>query len=247
MELHLSKKKLYTEVSEVRKKLHIRAYEPVDIVDVMQYYMGLNHTLFLKLWPFDSRKIGGITIIGDKITTMILNSHRTREERRFDWAHETIHYYLHRDIEIPIFNCIDLNSHQKLNTEDAILEWQANEGAAELLLPYKCFIIKFCEAFRRNMKSDPYFKFRYAGSTAESLAFYYGLSKPVIENRIKSLTCEIYQFLAGIDPDDIKVISRNQQEKAHINIGSIWQYMFNTDCLNAALDKVDKSRRRYDD
>lgn len=87
---------------------------------------------------FPSTAMGGILYKDpeDRRSYIALNSKKSRQSRNFDCMHELIHYWFHPPT--PNF-CFDIDQiHQ-----DKGVEWQANEGAAQALMPEKLFKIKY--------------------------------------------------------------------------------------------------------
>ena len=64
---------------------------------------------------------------------ILLSSRLTDRERGFYAAHEWLHLCWHRDASKSPFLCGEYRFPQ----QDSFLEWQANEGAAEILMPWR--------------------------------------------------------------------------------------------------------------
>jgi len=77
-----------------------------------------NRLVTVRFHPFDSQKMGAV-LMGDRL--ILVNSSRPRDAQRFSLAHELVHFFLHRG--------------RQNGPDAAFLEWQANEGAAEILMP----------------------------------------------------------------------------------------------------------------
>ena len=106
---------------------------------------------------FDSQKLGAV-LIGGRV--IVVNSARPLPCQRFSLAHELVHYFLHRGME----------SHK-----NPFLEWQANEGAAELLLPHR-EVLAIAAAHRSTM-----------GTLPRLLARRFGVSETVARYKLQSL------------------------------------------------------------
>ncbi len=106
---------------------------------------------------FDSRKLGAVLIGGSVI---VVNSARPIPCQRFSLAHELVHYYLHQGME---------------SQNNPFLEWQANEGAAELLLPRQ-EVLKLAASHHSTM-----------GSLPRLLANRFGVSETVARYKLKSM------------------------------------------------------------
>ena len=106
---------------------------------------------------FDSQKLGAVLIGGSVI---VVNSARPIPCQRFSLAHELVHFLLHRGME---------------SQNDPFLEWQANEGAAELLLPRQK-VLKFAASHRFSM-----------GTLPRLLARRFGVSETVARYKLQSM------------------------------------------------------------
>ena len=78
--------------------------------------------------------------LGDssKPDIILLNSHRNKIEQKIDCSHEAIHLAFHRNINCKSFNCFET----ALPSQNKYLEWQANEGSAELNVPFQTLLPK---------------------------------------------------------------------------------------------------------
>ncbi len=132
---------------------------------------------------------------------ILLNSSRSCWEQNFDCTHEMLHLILHRKDKGQVFFCTDTVSDKQY----PIIEWQANEGAAELLVPYQDFIPRFANLLRFN-----------AVGITSLLAEYYYVTTKVISNRIDNLAYEIDQYRAGRRIDQIKLLSHRQLKRIGI-------------------------------
>ena len=90
--------------------------------------------------PFESSGLRGMACLGDssKPDIILLNSHRNKIEQKIDCFHEAIHLAFHRNINCKSFNCFET----ALPSQNKYLEWQANEGSAELNVPFQTLLPK---------------------------------------------------------------------------------------------------------
>jgi Predicted Zn peptidase len=141
----------------------------------------------------------------------MLNSKRNRREQNFYCAHELAHYLLHNSGEAGSFQCFDKIRRQ----QDNFIEWQANEWAAELLLPYKFFIPELCSTLRwpDDMERLP--------DIRRNIAMVFGVSERVVYHRIESLKYEIRQYQIGVKLSQIEVRSANEQLRRGIHVKSL--------------------------
>ena len=106
---------------------------------------SIGSNLIVEYHKFPSNKMGGILYKGDELSSMALNTLRSEKGQNFDCMHELIHYWFHPPGKMF---CIDSNYiHQNPGRE-----WQANEGAAQALMPKDLFIRKYIE-FRGNVSA----------------------------------------------------------------------------------------------
>lgn len=128
---------------------------------------------------FDSRRLAGMLMRGETATLLVLNSARGELAQRFTLTHELVHYFLHTD-QVR-FCCEDAGA--------GPYEWQANEGAAELLVPYRSFLkeVRCLHAQDCRDLDEVYAR----------LSMKYHVSPVVIKNRMESLSFEIDDCLRG--------------------------------------------------
>lgn len=164
--------------------------------------------------PFKTKALRGMAAIGRgyKKDVILLNTERNSIEQNYDCGHEFIHLRIHRDLRQETFHCID-SSYQA--NQDPFIEWQANEGAAEFIVPYISFIPLVIKC-RNDMKtSSDIISFK------EYAANIYNVSRQVIGFRLESLKYEIDQCLNGADVRNIKLLSAAQQKRSGIHVRSI--------------------------
>lgn len=212
MPLYFTKKDLYTEVDNIRKAHRVPITDvSVCIRDFLDHYIPVE----VKTLPFESRYLRGILSfgVGDESDIILLNENRTSNEQNFDCTHEFMHLMLHRSQLPQTFSCSD-NVQEKQNS---YLEWHANEGAAQFLMPYQDFIPRFLDYFNFN---------RFNGyDIRDELAEFYHVTPQVIHHRIDSLNYEIWQYEQGIPFDNIQILSKAQRQK-----NGIIDIAYNFDC-----------------
>lgn len=108
---------------------------------------------------------------------ILLNSARPPEARRFSLAHELVHYTLHPE---P-------------GARDARLEWQANAGAAELLMPWRRFV-PYLAVRRSLLASSP--ERLFAEAAAE-----YGVSYTQAQLRVTETRYALRRYADGAPLD----------------------------------------------
>lgn len=184
----------------VRREYNLCKF-PIDAVN----FCKNDVTTQLIFHKFNTYGFCGMALTGHKLDTMVLNSNRTPTELNFDCGHEIIHLTKHRGINGGQFNCFD-------SQKNSFYEWEANEGSAELLVPYKVFIPMYIELSLKYRKDISQYK------TTKILSEYFNVSEFVISNRIHNLQYEIYQyFIKKCSLDNLDIYSNRQLSKRGLN------------------------------
>lgn len=206
-----TKKLLYEEIENLRDHIGLCPNKyPLNIKS-----LAIARGLRVDTHPFKTIGLRGVLAIDGDSGHIILDENRSERDQNFFCGHELMHFELHKDIGHRTFQC-----YEKVNEyQNSFLEWQANEGAAELAVPYHQFIPDFLDCF--NPYSPDHADIDKA---REQLASSYFVSEMVIKNRINNLKYEIWQVLNGTDIKDICVLSKKQQEKRGIFVSSYNSY-----------------------
>lgn len=202
-----SKADLYRQIDILKSVLGISLLNtPIDS-KVLAGQHTLNPTI--EEIPFPCNNICGILYKGDHTTSIALNANRSPKMQNFDCMHELIHYFFH---DIPYCQCIcsDRNMEHVHIQQDSYIEWQANEGAAQFLIPYQDFIPRFVT----HISPDNPFLGGY--DIQEYLANHYHVTEQVINNRIRSLSYECSQYQNGIPLESIEILSQKKQRERGI-------------------------------
>ena len=209
MNLYYSKKGLYNEVAKIKEELGMwrNAYN-FNIIDYC-----INDGTHVEIVPFKTPGLRGMAAIGNKEQgdIILLNSHRNKTEQNFDCAHEVVHLYLHRYIGQNTFNCFDTVRH----TQNPYLEWHANEGAAEMFVPYKIFLPLVKEKIGNSTDYHIIEKARY------ELASIFNVPETVIRLRLENLKYEIQQYMNGVPLEEVEILSLKKQQLKGLKIDSI--------------------------
>lgn len=193
------KEELYRFADGLRLYYYIPDNRPIKALDLVSHDPRID----LEYCHFKTPGLCGVAMVGDKTDTLILNSNRNSVEQNFDCSHELVHLFKHRSIQDD-FKCFT-KARPRQNT---FLEWQANEGAAQFLVPYQDFIPRFTHCIDYpSLSTYP---------ILDLLADFYNVTPQVINVRISSLSYEIDQYQQGIAVDNIKLLSRNQQRQLGI-------------------------------
>lgn len=203
-----AKKDLYCFVEALRKeaKLSFSNY-PINTVKLCH----ASERVDIDYADFKTSGICGTAMLGEKVDTIILNSNRSEREQNFDCGHEMIHLAHHRENHQECFQCFTTPR----VCQDSFVEWQANEGSAEMLVPYK-LLFPHVRAAYNGINS-----FGRLESFKASMALSFDVSMAVINFRIESLKYEIRQYCSGIPFEDINFLSKSEQDRLGISILSL--------------------------
>lgn len=202
---YCTKDDLYKYVAKTKELMGIKS----DAVG-LDFYRTCSHLkkLDVRIVDFKDRSLRGLSVPKENI--ILLNSSRNKAERNFDCAHEFMHVTKHKNENFQTFNCFDNLRPQ----QSPFLEWQANEGAAEMLVPYKMFIPMFCESISNCETYADYYSF------LEFLSCIFNVPIAVIELRVDNLKYEIHQYENGCDINHIRLLSNKKQAQRGIHITS---------------------------
>ena len=162
--------------------------------------------------PFKTSGLRGMAVLSEMEgqDIILLNEKLTYYERNFYCAHELMHLLIHRKAGGATFQC-----YQTIHpNQNSFLEWQANEGGAELVIPYRDFFIVVKQNLDKLHTSVDYKKFKL------QLMERYGVSKTVVDIKFESLKYELYQYLSGIPIDHIQFLSFSAQQRHNISVPS---------------------------
>lgn len=182
---------------------------PLDIFEVCKHIKNVD----IQAVPFHTADLRGmVSLAKDKsdIHAILVNSNKSYEEQNFHGFHELMHI---PTVDQPgtLLRCYDTIK----PNQDSYIEWLANEGAAEFVVPYQMLL---------PMIKSEYFSMTTGAGTwnfCEKHSKDFGVSPIVIQNRIDSLKYETYQYLNGIPLDQIEILSNNKQKKRGIDIKSL--------------------------
>lgn len=213
MRNYLDKAGLYAVIEEHRTRWDISLSDyPINILSLCQYIGNI----IVKQLPFHTPGLRGMATKRcdwNSSDIILLNASRSKEEQNFDCGHELIHLTEHRKSTTQTFHCFD----QTIPSQDCFLEWQANEGSAELILPYRILITQLVDEIRlargMGIKVENNMQF-----VPEAYAKRYNVTEAFIRNRIDSLSYEICQYDSGVSIDEIEILSRKKQNKKGIDL-----------------------------
>ena len=211
-----TKQRLYQDIERLRHKLSFTQQDyPLHLVEFCESHpsrVGVGKLALTTSGLRGMAQVGGKKEDGTtEIDVILLNSNLSEPEQNFFCGHEMIHLYLHRGKLGKSFNCFDEIQPQ----QDGFIEWQANEGAAELLIPYRMLLPKIKEQSKNLTHWHKIFQLRI------QLAEEFSVSQAVMELRLQSLRFEILQYLGGVPLEQIQILSQRQQAQQGICLPSL--------------------------
>jgi Zn-dependent peptidase ImmA (M78 family) len=206
---YLTKKQLYDKIHTYKGGLGLDVNDyGFDMISLCK-----EDGVKLEKLPFKTKALRGMASIGISPSddVILLNADRDDKEQNFDCSHEYVHLCIHRNLDKKIFNCIDAIYAK----QDSTIEWQANEGAAELLVPYKAFLPLVKNEYPTSDNPVEII------SLKDYLADIFNVTTKVITYRLESLKYEVHQYLNGASLQDVKIMSLAQQKRNKIDIRSL--------------------------
>lgn len=208
-----SKTQLYRMAAGLRKRLAIAVRTTPSAV----YHHALTlPNLEIRRVPFRTRALRGMAIPDQEggVDIILLNSGLQSHELDFYCAHELMHIFYHRNENKGSFSCYDM-SHP---TSDRFLEWQANEGAAELVMPYPLVLDMLLE--QRELL------YSYQGIQSIQLALMqrFQVTHSMARLRLESLKGEIWQYLHGVPMEKVILCSAAQRKNMGLHIPTLSDY-----------------------
>ncbi|MBE6936381.1 MAG: ImmA/IrrE family metallo-endopeptidase [Ruminococcaceae bacterium] len=177
---------LYRRIDAMRRKYGIRGrFDP--------FAFAAEHEIPVQYHAFSNPALKGILVRSGGACGVVLDPRLSQAEQRLTLTHELVHLELHYGEQGTAF------SHH------SGMEYQADEGAAELLMPYRDLLPR-AAAFRRRYRQDPV-------QITGLLAAHYRVDLDTMRRRLESLDYELMCFLRGTPVSEIIPLSR--QEKQH--------------------------------
>lgn len=201
-----AKDELYSFVARLRKQLNITEY-PINTINICSNF-GIADVIKHNFKTFG---MCAAAMSGEKKNTIILNSCRSESEQNFDCGHEIIHLTKHQHTKIEIFNCFSVIK----PTQNGFLEWESNEGSAELIVPFYEIVNKLQQYEVDTKHGSNIFEFK------QRISKFFNVSISVIELRLENLKYEIYQYLNGVPIDRINFLSKSKQQQNGIHVQSL--------------------------
>lgn len=148
----------------------------------------------------------------------------TYEEQNFHGFHELIHIYTGDPNSGQTFKCYD----KVKPYQDSYIEWVANEGAAECTVPYRSLLPMIKHNYHKMTQGIGTYEF------CLEAAHIFEVTPIVIQNRLNSLCYEIEQYINGAPLENIKILSKSEQQRCNIFVNSL------NDLENKRLAKIFK-------
>lgn len=176
---------LYHRIDSMRRKYGIRGvFDPYAFVETQQVPIVLHR--------FTNERLRGILVRAGRHYGVILDTRLTQAERRFTLTHEIVHFELH------------YGESGGATFQDGGFEYQADEGAAELLMPYRDFIPRAASMRRRYLKSQT--------AAVAALAAFYRLDCEIVRRRLTSLSYELDLYRKGVPVCEIEPLSSRRRQ-----------------------------------
>lgn len=211
----MTKQQLYHLVEGIRKDFGVNSSPPYDSRILCTSVFGL-HLNFIDL---KTPKLRGMSHIPSR--SVLIDSKRSDCEQNFYCMHEIIHQTVHKNRPTKLYSCYD----ETQAVQDPFIEWEANEGAAQFLIPYQDFIPRVSLYFNADCPSA-------LANLPEEMARHYFVSPQVISIRLDNLSYEIEQYRAGTPVESIELLSctqRRNQNKKFTNYSALCEVSFDWD------------------
>ena len=200
----MTKAQLYKTINDVRSESFLFYDLPIDSKKIAD---GIER-ITLEILDFSTPRIGGVLMKGEKHSFIGLNSCRDSKEQNFDCMHELFHFWVH---PYNTYTCSSI-------PRETYIEWEANEGAAEILIPYYRFIPEVYDIY---CYINTYPTFNYLNYFSER----YFVTQRVVQLRINTLSYEIIQYANGIPLENLNILSKRAQRCSGINIPDFCLYL----------------------
>lgn len=199
----MTKSELYFQVEALRKRVGLESRPPYNSKVLCTTLFGLN----LDVLDFKTPKLRGMSHIPSH--SVLIDGKRSAEEQNFYCMHEIMHHMFHKDRPTKSYSSYE----ETQADQDPFIEWQANEGAAQFLMPYQTFIPDYIQT-SKHFAHEAFSQVE----VIEALSKKYFVSEKVISNRIDSLNYEIYQVLHEVDIININICSKTFLAKSGWNL-----------------------------
>lgn len=212
MSHYYTKKELYHQIGLIRKHV-FKCSESEYPFPLAKWITEINGVAF-KTLPFKTKALRAMAYIAEDFSqnhVVLVNNSLSEYEQNFYCGHELIHLCCHKNERSKVFKCYD----SIMPNQDPFLEWQANEGAAEFMVPYKILLQKIKDRIDAidSFSDIHFFKLELANE--------FLVTEKVMELRLENLKYEIAQYINGVELENIVLMSRKEQKKRKISVLSL--------------------------
>ncbi len=208
----MNKAQLYNYVEQLRCRLRISENDcPLNIIDICNECGNIQ----IEKIPFKTKGLRGMVSIANNSSenhVILLNKFKSDIENNYHGKHEFMHIFTSGNKPGELIQCYEY-VHPK---QDTYIEWLANEGAAEFLVPYKLLLPMIKENYN-DINSHLFGAYSFCEETAEL----FNVSSAVITNRLNNLRYEIDQYLKGVPIEQLNILSRSEQTYQKIFVKSL--------------------------
>ncbi len=212
MRHYYTKKELYHQIDIIRKYV-FKCSEYEYPFPLAKWITDIHGVAFTTL-PFKTKALRAMAYIAENSNenhVVIVNDNLTEYERNFYCGHELIHLCLHKNEQSKVFSCYD----SIMPNQNPFLEWQANEGAAEFMIPYKILLPKIKDRINAIEKFSDIHLLKL------ELANEFLVTEKVMELRLENLKYEIVQYINGVNLENVVLLSGKEQKKRGVNVLSL--------------------------
>jgi Zn-dependent peptidase ImmA (M78 family) len=205
-----TKEELYSDIEHYRQALGLTGKETLNnAIELCE-----RHNCKVGLLPFTTRGLRGMSCVDPNGPDIImLNINRPRCENNFVCIHEALHIVRHKKYGGMSFRCYD----DVKKSQNPFWEWEANEGAAELLMPYKTFIPDLVSRYI-DCDPDPWDYAEYMNNIIVPLGNEYYATETMVDYRINNLKYEIAMYCSCGDMKFVKPVSKTKQLENNIHM-----------------------------
>ena len=180
---------LYHRIDSMREKYGIRGvFDP--------YAFAEERDILIDRHSFHDTRVRGILVRAEDRCGIALNSALTPAQERFTLTHELVHLELH------------YGETGSTTFRNSGREYQADEGAAELLMPYRDFLPRVLSLRRKFLKDRT--------AALGLLAAHYHLDLETVRRRLESLRHELAACRSGTPVAEIVPLSLERQKTLHL-------------------------------
>ena len=190
---------------------HIQAELPKGSADTLSERIAALPSIVVQYLPFRTPGLRGMASIDpeNQQDIILLSQHLQVQEKGFYGAHELMHLRCHRSAGVSAFTCRDPRYPAQL----PYLEWQANEGAAQITMPWKAVLQEITRCTLKQRSDILRLRLH--------LAQHFCVTEAMVKVRLESLRYEIQQLLQGKVLEQITLLSAAQQLRMGIDAVSL--------------------------